>query len=666
MNLSFPRYPARLNRQQFYPVAYEIMFYCHVLDEKIYELFRKGYVKGTVIICIGNEATMVPMSMPFRPGQDILGLMHRDMGGHLVNGMTPYELLCQYMANAQSPTHAREGNVHHGNVAQRRLPFISHLGNTLAPVVGATWAARRNGEDVFGLASIGDGGSSTGDFHESLNLASVQRVPVLFVVENNHYAYSTPTRLQYNAKQLSDRAAGYNIPGKTIDGTDAWEVYCAVNDALDEMNKTSLPYLLESMTLRLYGHAAYDKAEYVSAAERQAWLRRDPVARARAVLLDECEFTEEKLGALESAVRARIDTVIARSLSVGRPACATCSPGAVFAPARPDIKLPPFTAPQIKNLQAVTAALDYIMGRDDKAVLLGMDIGVYGSAFKTCKGLYERYGAKRVMDMPVCESGIVGFALGASQFGARPIIEYQFADFSTEAATQMALNAASWYFRSCNPAPLVFRLPCGGGITLGAFHSGEFEGIWSRFPGLKLLYPFTPQETFEAIVAAYYDPNPCLVFEHKLLYASKGGSIDFNGDMASIWRPRQYAEGADCTIVAFGAMNELALAVVSEQGYSADVWNPFILNPLDIDPLAASVEKTGRLLVIQESGETAGLGDRIVSLIVKRCFAKLRCAPAIVASPDMPVPFAPELETATRPDKNKIRAAIEQIIGEKS
>ena len=265
-------------------------------------------------------------------------------------------------------------------------------------------------------------------------------------------------------------------------------------------------------------------------------------------------------------------------------------------------------------------ALDYLLANQPAAFLAGMDVGAYGSAFKTCKGLVERYGADRVIDMPLAESSIMGFALGASQTGAEPIIEFQFADFSTEAVTQLGLNAGTWHFRTGCAAPMLVRLPCGGGLTVGAFHSGEFEGLWSRFPGLKLLYPATPQETYEALLAGFYDPNPCLVFEHKLLYWSRSGDIDFDGDLQAVWRPRRYTEGTDLTLVALGAMVHPALAAAAQSGCSVEVWNPLVLQPLDIGPIAESVKKTGRLLVVQESGETQGLGDRLISLLARECF----------------------------------------------
>jgi len=661
MNIpEIPRYPSRMAEKDFHPVAYAYMYLSRILEQRFVELFKKGHVKGTVIISIGAEATTVGMAMPFRPGRDMVSLGHRDLGSHLAMGMPLRSIICQYMANADSPTHGREGNIHYGDVKNRRTPFMSHLGAMLAPAVGGTWAARRNGEDVFGLAVTGDGGSSTGDFHESLNLASVLKVPVLFVVENNHYAFSTPTRFQYACGRLSDRAAGYGIRGETIDGTDAWEVYCAVLRALDTMKESPAPYLIESDCLRMMGHAVYDNAEYVPAQEREQMLAREPLAKARAKLSAVSGMDELSIAALERDIERSVDDAIRGALGARRPDPRD-PPWNVFAPLdRRTIE--PFKAPKVKNGAAVTKALDYILERNPCAVLLGQDIGRYGSAFKTCKGLFDKYGPARVIDMPVCESASIGFSLGASQAGVRPIFEFQFADFGTEAVTQLGLNSATWYFRSGAPAPMLIRFPCGAGVTLGAFHSGEYAGLWAGFPGLKILYPATAQETFEALVAGFYDPNPVCVFEHKRLYWSSEGDIDFSGDLESVYRPRRYREGGDLTIVASGAMVDAACTALDGGRYTADVWNPFIFKPLALGPIIESVRKTGRLLVVQESSESAGPGSHIIAGVVAAAFSSLKCAPRLIASPDTPVPFARELESDYIPDVETIKSACAEVM----
>jgi len=657
------RYPERLSEEQFYSVAYPLMFLSRRLEDQMIELFRKGYVKGTVTSSAGSEATAVGMSMPLRPGRDVVSLLHRDFAAHLLLGSSPYQLACQYMGNAESPTHGREGNAHHGDASMRRLPMISHLGKMLSLVVGGAWAARRHGEEVFGLVVIGDGGSSTGEFHESLNIASVQKVPVLFLVENNHYSFSTPTSMQYNCRRLSDRAAGYGISGRTIDGTDAWTVYSAVCDALDGMRDDPAPMILECMTLRLGGHAAYDKAEYISDEQMQRWRQEDPLPKARRRLQQLCGFPEESTVELEKAVDQQVREAVTEALAVARPDPKKHRFSAYAN--SPPVTVKPVKIARAKNGEAVNRALDYILTNNPRSLLAGLDVGTYGSAFKTCKGLIERHGPERVIDLPICESGTVGFALGASQVGTQPIIEFQFADFSTEAVTQLGLNAGSWYFRTGCPAPILLRLPCGGGLTMGAFHSGEFEGLWTRFPGLKLLYPATAQETYEALIAGFYDRNPCLVLEHKLLYWSKSGPIDFDGKVANIWRPRRYCEGSEVTLVAFGAMVHEALAAAVQSPRSIEVWNPFVLHPMDLAPIAESLQRTGRLLVVQECGETGGLGHTVISKLVGLCHGALKSPPQLLAAPDVPIPFAPELEAHCRPNPEKIQAGIERMFEER-
>ena len=632
------------------------------IDIRFKELFRKGLVKGTVILISGHEAASVGMAMPFRPGLDSASLLHRNLAAHLTLGCPIRTVLCQFLANAHSPTHGKEGNVHFGDAIARRFPMISHLGGMLAVAVGGTWAARRAGEEAFGLAVIGDGGSSTGQFHEALNMASVFKTPVLFFVENNGYAFSTPVSRQYNCEKLSDRAAGYGITGKNVNGLDAFEVYKAVIDSMELMAANPQPVLIEASTVRLEGHAVYDNAEYVPDDVKAANWEKDPVKSARAAVIEHCGIDDERLSSIESSLLAQLDEVIRGEIPIARPSSGTVSMD-VFAPVKyPALK--PYSAKNVRNTHAVNAAQEHILAENKNAFLCGQDVGRYGSPFKTCKGLIDKFGEERVIDFPICEAGTVGFCLGASQAGARPIMEFQFADFSTEAVSQLGLNAGTWYFRSDKPAPLLFRLPNGAGVTLGAFHSGEFEGLWSRFPGLKLFYPATPQETYEALMVGFYDDNPCVVFEHKLLYWGRPADIDFDGDLSKACRPRRYTEGSDITVIATGAMVDQALRAVEEGRYSAEVWNPFVLSPLCFGPIAESIRKTGRLLVVQESGATAGLGSHFISLAVRECFDKLRRAPELVAAPDTPVPFAKELETAFLPDSGRIAAVIEKMIGD--
>jgi 2-oxoisovalerate dehydrogenase E1 component len=430
-------------------------------------------------------------------------------------------------------------------------------------------------------------------------------------------------------------------------------------DALEYAAAEQLPCILECNTLRLSGHAVYDKGEYVSQAEWDEWAKRDPLLRVRQACASVCKVSEAQIEIIDKEIDAEIDAAVSEASSKARPSPSE-PPMLVFAPSG-SRKVKPFEARGLTNQTAVTAALGYLLENEPAAYLTGLDIGAYGSAFKTCKGLVDRFGPKRVINMPLAESAITGFALGSSQTGMRPVVEFQFADFVTEAITQLGLNCGTWYFRSGNPAPVVIRLPCGGGVTLGAFHSGEFDGLLARLNGLKLLYPTTPQEMFEAQVAAYYDPNPCVVFEHKLLYTRAKGDVVFDGNLDTIWKCRRYTEGSMLTVVATGAMVEVALTAAGRAGCSADVFNPYVLCPLDLDPVLESVKRTGRLLVVQESGDTAGMGNTVVGRVCRSTFGALKAAPVLVSAPDLPVPFAPELESRHRPDVDRVVSAMKTL-----
>ena len=458
------------------------MFLSRRMEDRLLELFQKGYVKGTVTMSAGNEATAAGMTMPLRPGRDVVSLLHRDFVGHLLLGRHASRVALPVHGQCRESrrTPARETATTATSRA-RRLPMISHLGKMPSLVVGGTWAARRAGEDVFGLAVIGDGGSSTGEIHETMNIASVRKVPVLFIIQNNHlflfhaHELAVPlpasgrsgARLRHQwADDQRHRRLGGLFGGLRRLGDDAGHV-AAGHDRVHDAAALR-PCRLRQGRLRAGGNDAR-------------------VARARSVAGRAAEV-DGNLRHVGGGGRGH------RAGGRGESAVGA-GPGDAGRPARPDgqphgrirrgdaaAAVKPYHTPRVKNGEAVGRALDYLLENNPQAFLFGLDVGVYGSAFKTCKGLIERHGADRVMDMPLCESALVGFALGASQADAKPIMEFQFGDFSTEAVSQLGLNAGTWYFRTGQPAPLLMRLPCGGGLTMGAFHSGEYEGLWSRFP----------------------------------------------------------------------------------------------------------------------------------------------------------------------------------------
>lgn len=658
-------------------------------DNRILDLFRQGLIKGTVTGGQGNEGLIVPLALLADKTIDVTSFTHRDFGGHLIWSGHLCQHLNQYFANASSPTKAREGNVHRGDPQNRSLPMISHLGAMLGPVLGMTDSQRRYGHRAVGYAFYGDGSSSTGDIHEALNLASLLNLPVVFVIENNCYAYSTPMCEQFcEGTELWRRAAGYGMHGLALDTTlDVATTARTLAALIEKVRETSRPVLIEAHTLRLRGHAAYDTCDYLKPGESDRFFARDPLPKFRQQLV--AAGHGARVDAIDAELAAFVEACIKVSLAVPRPAVDVAQLQAdVFAPAsaplawRAEVPALPtlhVTAasdpaqPPVAHVergttltfaQAITAALRKILAERPESLVLGQDIGTYGGAFKVTEGLLKEFGRARVFNTPLAESACTGYAIGLAANGHRPIEEFQFADFSTEAATQITLNAATLHFRSGAACPLVLRLPCGGGVTLGSFHSQELESFFLAMPGLKALYPSNAQDAFDAMLAAYEDNNPVLFFEHKGLYRRLKQPVVWNPDYRAVWTPKQLRQGEFATVVSYGEMVHLAAEMcdylASEYEHTLDLFDLRCLSPLQLDAIHASVARTGRLIVLHEGRRTHGFGAELVARLTEQNFAALKAAPLRIGSLDLPVPFAPELEHAFRPTLDQV---IEQVTG---
>jgi 2-oxoisovalerate dehydrogenase E1 component len=658
--------------------TYAWMQAARTADNRILELFRQGLIRGTVTGGQGNEGLIVPLALLADKAVDVISITHRGLGGHLIWSGHLVDHLNQYFANAASPTKAREGNVHHGDPKNRSLPMISHLGTMVSNVVGATDSQRRLGRPAMGFAFIGDGSSSTGDVHESLNLAALLQVPVLFVIENNRYAYSTPVSEQYPAgTELWRRAAGYGIEGRALDCTaDVAATLRTFAAAIDQVHQTQRPLLIEANTLRLRGHAAYDTCDYLKPGEADAMAAADPLPKLRAQLA--AAGHSAKLDALDAEIGAWVEECIKVALAVPRPDPAGMeadlyAPATVPMPWVPSIDSEPPTQnskPKTESLtmaQALNHALRKILTERPESLVLGQDIATYGGAFKVTENLFKEFGRPRVMNLPLAESGCTGYAIGLALNGHRPIEEFQFADFSTEATTQIVLNAGTYHFRSGAKVPLVLRLPCGGGLTFGSFHSQELESFYLAIPGLKALYPSTPQDAFNALLAAYEDDNPVLLFEHKGLYRRGKHPVTWDPHYRDIWHPKCVRPGDFATFVTYGEMVHLAGEVcdylAAEYERNFELWDLRCLSPLDLEAIRQSLARTHRLVVLHEGRRTHGFGAELVARLTEELFYSLEAAPLRLGALDLPVPFAPELEAAFRPTKDKVIDAIVRWLG---
>jgi 2-oxoisovalerate dehydrogenase E1 component len=654
------------NRDEALLRIYAWMHLARTGDNRNLDLFRQGLMKGTLTGGQGNEGLIVPLALLADKTVDVASFTHRDFGGHLIWSGHYCEHLNQYIANAGSPTKAREGNIHHGDPANHSLPMISHLGVMLGTVLGATDSQRRAGRPAVGFAFFGDGSSSTGDIHEALNLASLLSLPIVFVIENNRYAYSTPVSEQFAAGvELWRRAAGYGIEGLSLDCTGdiaaSTEILASV---IDQVRATSRPMLVEAQVLRLRGHAAYDTCDYLKPGESELFFRLDPLPKLRAALV--AAGHGARVDAIDAGLDAFVEACIKVSLAVPRPVADRAELLAdVFAPPAPPLPWQPTpAAPETLTMaQALNHAHRKILAERPESIVMGQDIGVYGGAFKVTEHLLGEFGRPRVFNTPLAESACTGYAIGLAVNGHRPIEEFQFADFATEAMTQITLNAATLHFRSGAACPLVFRFPCGGNLTLGSFHSQELESVFLAMPGIKALYPSTPQDAFDALLAAYEDNNPVILFEHKALYRRGKSPVAWNSAYRDIWRPRQLRQGDFATFIAYGEMVHLAAEacdyLAAEYETRFDLFDLRALAPLRLDAIHASLARTGRLVVLHEGRRTHGFGAELVARLTEENFTRLKAAPLRIASLDIPVPFAPELEKAHRPGKDTV---IEQLV----
>ena len=672
--------------------TYAWMAASRTADNRILDLFRQGLIRGTVTGGQGNEGLIVPLALLADKAVDAISFTHRDLGGHLIWSGHLVDHLNQYFANAASPTKAREGNVHHGDPRNRSLPMISHLGAMVSTVVGVTDSQRRLGRLAVGFAFMGDGSSSTGDIHESLNLASLLEVPVLFVVENNGYAYSTPVSEQYAAgTELWRRAAAYGIPGSVLDCTaDVAATLRTLSAAIEQVRRTGRPMLIEAKTLRLRGHAAYDTCDYLKPGEADALFAADPLPKLRARLV--ADGVGAKLDACDAEIAEFVENCLKVALAQPRPDPAGMAAG-LFAPPSPPMPWVPslYSKPEAGDpepetesrhpiseirypvsetltlAQALNRAHHKILAERPESLVLGQDIATYGGAFKVTENLFKEFGRRRVMNVPLAESSCTGYAIGLAVNGHRPIEEFQFADFSTEAITQITLNAATMHFRSGARVPLVLRFPCGGGLTFGSFHSQELEALFLSMPGLKALYPSNSQDAFNALLAAFEDDNPVLLFEHKGLYRRGKQPVTWDPHYREVWNPHRLRSGDYATFVTYGEMVHLAGEVcdyfASEYERAFDLWDLRALSPLRLDVIKESLARTHRLIVLHEGRRTHGFGAELVASLTEEHFFSLEAPPLRIGALDLPVPFAPELEAAFRPTKEKTIASIVRWMG---
>ncbi|GAB5535368.1 MAG: dehydrogenase E1 component subunit alpha/beta [Rubricoccaceae bacterium] len=633
------------------------------VEDKMLRLIRQNRISKW-FSGYGQEAIAVGCAWALRDSDWLLP-MHRNLGVWTTRGVELRPLFCQLMGKAGGFTKGRDRTFHVGLPDKRIVGMISHLAAMLPVADGLGLASQLAGRDDVACAFVGEGATREGDFHEALNLAAVWKLPVLFVVENNGYGLSTPTRDAVAVEDIADAAAGYGMPGVVVDGNDIQAVIANVQAAAARARQGEGPTLLEMKTFRMRGHEEASGTAYVPDALFDLWGERDPIARYRRQLVA-TGVSEEVLDAIDVDLTETIDEVAEWALTQPEvESTLELERADVFAPA-PEVPTPPASSTSERRfIDALTDGLGDAMEADETVVVMGQDVAEYGGVFKLTAGFADRFGPDRIRNTPIIESGAVGCAMGLALDGFKPVLEIQYADFITCGFNQIVNNLATTHYRWGAPLNVTIRTPFGGGIGAGPFHSQSPEAWFAHVPGLKVVVPGTPADAKGLLRSAIDDPNPVLVFEHKKLYRSLRGLVPDAPYHTPLGTAATVRAGEHLTLVTWGVGVVWAMEVAgawAEQGVEIDVIDLRTLVPWDREAVRASLARTSRLLVLHEAARTAGFGGEVIAQITEECFHQLDAPPIRVAAQDFPIPFSKGLETEIYSARARLDGAIERVM----
>lgn len=620
-----------------------------LIEEKMLVLLRQGKISKW-FSGIGQEAISVGATLAMDADEWMMPL-HRNLGVFTTRNMPLSRLFRQWQGNKDGYSKGRERSFHFGTSEHHICGMISHLGPQLAIADGVALSYKLGGKKKASIAFTGDGGTSEGDFHEALNVAAVWDLPVIFIIENNGYGLSTPVNEQYRCESLVSRARGYGMEGVRIDGNNLLEVYDTIKGVREYCIREQKPYLVECMTFRMRGHEEASGTKYVPPQLFEEWASRDPLKNFEEWLVAENVTTYTTIEAIRTEIKLEIERELALAAVQEEIVADTAEELAdVYASIKTNDKQGAEAsvsseARELRMIDAISDGMRVAMQEHENLVLMGQDIAEYGGAFKITEGLVAAFGKHRVRNTPLCESAILGTALGLSLEGYKSMVEMQFADFVSVGLNQIVNNLAKMHYRWGQNADVVVRMPTGAGVGAGPFHSQSNEAWFVHTPGLKVVYPSTPEDAKGLLLAAFRDPNPVMFFEHKALYRSISGMVPGGYYEIPIGKARQVQEGNDISIITYGAGVHWALAfAAANTGISIDILDLRTLLPLDYDAIAATVRRTGKVVVLHEDTLTGGIGGEVSAWITEHCFAYLDGPVMRCASLDTPVPFNIELE----------------------
>ncbi|GGG45338.1 dehydrogenase [Christiangramia forsetii] len=641
---------------------YRSMLKPRMIEEKMLILLRQGKISKW-FSGIGQEAISVGVTKSLETEEYILP-MHRNLGVFTSREIPLNRLFAQWQGKASGFTKGRDRSFHFGTQEYNIVGMISHLGPQLGVADGIALAHKLKNEKKLTAVFSGEGGTSEGDFHEALNIASVWDLPVLFCIENNGYGLSTPTVEQYRCKDLADRGAGYGMESHIIDGNNILEVYTKISEIAESIRKEPRPVLVEFKTFRMRGHEEASGTKYVPQELMDEWQQKDPVLNFEEYLIAKNILTNDLKEKFRTEILAEIDKNLQLAFSEDIIVSdATKELDDVYENFEYQEIKPKENTEYIRFIDAISQALKESVKKHENLVLMGQDIADYGGVFKITEGFVEEFGKDRIRNTPICESAIVGAAMGLSINGMKAMVEMQFSDFVSSGFNPIVNYLAKVKYRWDQNADVVLRMPCGGGVGAGPFHSQTNEAWFTKVPGLKVIYPAFPYDAKGLLNTAFNDPNPVLFFEHKGLYRSIRQEVPVDYYTLPFGKASLLREGEEISIISYGAGVHWAIDVLEEMSYiKADLIDLRSLQPLDMESICKSVTKTGKCIILTEDSQFGSFASEVAAQISESCFESLDAPVIRVGSMDTPIPFAKNLEKQYLPQerfKEKLKNLIE-------
>lgn len=657
------------------------------LENNIANLLSQALLQGASHLYAGQEAVAVGAISALKD-TDIITSTHRGHGHAHSHGDSAAKspqakqehynkMMAEVLGKSGGYCKGKGGSMHIADVEHGNLGATGIVGGNIPVAIGAALAQKLQKTDTVVVCFFGDGASNTGNFHESLNMASLWDLPVVFVVENNLYAMSVPFAKASKLENIADRGCAYGIPGVTVDGMDVLSVREAVSKSVDRARSGLGPALVECQTYRYFGHSHSDPRAYRTREEEAQYRSKDPIKRLQEDMYTIGFLSEGEFVQLENLVQSKLDEAMTFSQA---------SPIPADGDLETDVFAPPKTTPddfirdqtlremiktgqdirEISYSQALVEAMREEMLRDERVFLMGEDIGLYGGAYGATRGLFEEFGESRVIDTPISEATIGGAAVGAAMCGMRPVAEIMYVDFTPLAMDQIANQGAKnrYMFGGKTSVPMVVRTEGGAGRAIAAHHSQSLESLWTHFPGIYVVMPATPYDAKGLLKTAIRDDNPVMFIEHKMLYKEKGPvpeeeyCIPFG--VADIKR-----QGKDLTIVTYSRMVLRSLEaadILADEGIDIEVIDLRTLNPLDLDTVIQSIRKTGRFVGVTEAYENTSFINEVMVRVNEAAFDWLDAPMVRVAAANVPVPRAEILEDLAIPNVQRIISACRKVL----